>query len=83
MNRRRWLATTGALVALNVFFWLATTGFALPDGLANYFFGANMVRAEVVLKAGGVLHDYRIDRGRIRAVTPRSWALVAFVVRRP
>ena len=39
---------------------------ASPD----YFFGPNMVRAEVLLKTGGVSQDYRLDRGKVRAVAP-------------
>ena len=33
---------------------------------ANYFFGPKLVRAEVLVKDGGVLHVYRVDRGTIR-----------------
>ena len=40
---------------------------SLPGSLGNYFFGPKFVRAEVLVKDGGVLHDYRIDRGVIRS----------------
>jgi len=71
MNRRRFMAIVVALVAVNSFFWLAQSGFAIPRGLINQFFGQNMIRAEVlVLNPDGSTQDYRIDRGVIVAVTP-------------
>ena len=76
MTRRRWLATLGVLCALNASLWLATSGFALPAPLANYFFGPGLVRAEVVHKSGGVLRDYRIDKGRVRQVASGSITLL-------
>ena len=45
---------------------VAQPGLALPGSLGNYFFGPKLVRAEVLVKDGGVLHDYRVDRGTIR-----------------
>ena len=56
-----------ALLALNAVLLVAQPGLALPGSLGNYFFGPKLVRAEVLVKDGGVLHDYRIDRGVIRA----------------
>jgi len=44
--------------------------------LPRFFLGPAMVRAEIVLKRNGVVHDYRIDRGRVRAVTRDSITLV-------
>lgn len=71
MNRRRYVLLAVALVALNSFFWLAQSGFALPRGLINQFFGQNMIRAEViVLNPDGTTTDERIDRGVITAITP-------------
>jgi hypothetical protein len=71
MNRRRFMIVAIALVAVNSFFWLAQSGFALPRGLINQFFGQNMIRAEViVLNPDGTTTDERIDRGVIVAVTP-------------
>jgi hypothetical protein len=49
---------------------------ALPRDLAGYLFGGNMVRAETVHKAGGVLYDYRIDRGRILRKSAGSLVLL-------
>ncbi len=41
------------------------------------FFGPQMIRAEALLMGGGQIHDYRIDRGRIRAIAPGSITLQA------
>lgn len=37
-----------------------------PGRLGDYFFGPKLARAEIVMVEGGVVHDYRVDRGRIR-----------------
>jgi len=68
MTRRRFLLLAATLVALNSFFWLAQSGFALPKAIINQFFGGNMVRAEVILAAPGGTQDWRIDRGVITSV---------------
>ena len=39
------------------------------DVLATYF-GRNMARAEAIVVLQGVVHDFRIDRGRILSVAP-------------
>src|SRR5207248_11566517 len=44
-------------------------GYSLPRTLQTYYLGPKMIRAEIVLKSNGVLHDYRIDVGRIRSVS--------------
>ena len=54
---------------------LAATGAAGPINLGNYFFGPKLVRAEVILFDGGV-HDYRVDRGKIRSSGGGSLTLV-------
>ena len=56
-----------ALLTLNVVLFAVQPGLALPGSLGGYFFGPKLVRAEVLIKDGGVLHDYRVDRGVIRA----------------
>jgi len=75
VTRRRfiWLAT--ALVAVNSFFWLAQSGFALPKAVINQFFGNNMIRAEVVVAAPTGTQDWRIDRGVVTAVSGTSVTL--------
>jgi hypothetical protein len=75
-SRNKALWAVAALLALNaVLVGAQLAGAALPGGLGNYFFGPKMVRAEVLVKDGGVLHDYRIDRGTIRAKAPGSLTL--------
>jgi hypothetical protein len=67
----KWFAAAFAVfAALNVALVLAQLGHALP-GLPSLF-GANMIRAEIVTKSGGVLHDYRVDKGRITAISGRT-----------
>jgi len=75
VTRRRfiWLAT--ALVAVNSFFWLAQSGFALPKAIINQFFGGNMIRAEVVVATPSGTEDWRMDRGVITAVSGTSVTL--------
>ena len=72
MNRRRFMFLAVALVALNSFFWAASSGFALPKAIINQFFGNQMVRAEVLLQNG---QDWRIDRGVVTNVTPTAVSL--------
>ena len=68
MQRRRIAAWAFAmLLALNAVLLVAQPGLALPGSLGAYFFGPKLVRAEVLIKDGGVLHDYRVDRGVIRS----------------
>jgi hypothetical protein len=70
-KREKALWAIAALLAVNAVLLAAQPGFArsgaLPGSLANYFFGSKLIRAEVLVKDGGVLHGYRIDRGVIRS----------------
>ena len=76
MNRRRFMVLATALVAVNVFFWLAQGGFAIPQALINQFFGNRMVRAEVVVKAAdGSIQDWRLDRGVITSISGSTFTL--------
>ena len=77
-RRRRWITIAAAAAALAAVGVLVASqaGLALPPSLAAYFFGPKMVRAEVVVKEDGVVHDYRIDRGRIRTMGP-NWLTLA------
>jgi hypothetical protein len=68
--------TVAALLALNAVLLAEGAGLALPPSLGTYFFGPKLVRAEVLVKDGGVLHDYRIDRGVIRAKSNGSLSLL-------
>ena len=63
---KRAAAVVAAAVALGSLA-LVQRGAAGPGSLGALFFGPKLVRAEVVLAEGGTLHDYRIDRGRIRS----------------
>jgi hypothetical protein len=48
----------------------------VPTGwLAATYFGPNMVRLEAYVQRNGGPHDYRLDRGRIRALAPGSVTL--------
>jgi hypothetical protein len=69
MSRRRFLYLATALVAVNSFFWLAQSGFALPQAIINQFFGGNMIRAEVLVASPSGTQDWRIDRGVITAIS--------------
>ena len=69
------LGGLAALLAVNASLWLATWGFALPRSLPAYFFGPGFVRAEIVMLVDGDVHDYRVDRGRVRAKTRTSLTL--------
>jgi hypothetical protein len=70
------LLLAGLLLVLNVALALAQTTSALPLALSNKLLGPNMIRAEILWKAGGVQHDYLLDNGRIRTVTPTSITIV-------
>ena len=59
-RRSRSLLVNAVLIA-------AQPGLALPGPLGSYFFGPKLVRAEVLVKDGGALHLYRVDRGVIGA----------------
>ena len=66
VKRKRFVLLATALVALNAFFWLAQGGFAFSQSLIGQFFGARMVRAEVLVQAAdGTTQDYRLDQGVI------------------
>jgi len=65
-------AAAGAVVALV----LVQTGAAGMRSLGNDFFGPKLVRAEVITSEGGAIHDYRVDRGRIRSIGPGSLTLL-------
>jgi hypothetical protein len=68
--------TVAALLALNGALLAEGAGLALPGSLGTYFFGPKLVRAEVLVKDGGVLHDYRVDRGIIRAKSPGTLSVL-------
>ena len=69
MSRRQFLYLATAIVAVNSFFWLAQSGFALPQSIINQFFGGRMIRSEVLISAPTGTQDWRIDRGVITAIS--------------
>src|SRR2546421_5759171 len=76
MKRRTlFLAALAALLTLNAVLFLVQPGFALPNALTSYLLGPKMVKAEIVLKDGSGLHDYRLDQGKIRAIGTASLTL--------
>jgi hypothetical protein len=77
VNRRRFAIVLCALVAVNAFFWLASSGLALPGGgLIQSLLGGKMIRAEVVWQApDGSIQDTILYRGVITAVSPTTITL--------
>jgi hypothetical protein len=71
---RRLVGIAAAATAVSAFA-LVQSGAAGPGSLGSFFFGPKLVRAEVITNEGGTIHDYRVDRGRIRAVAPGSLTL--------
>jgi hypothetical protein len=65
------IALVAALAAL-----LAAPALGLPRNLAQRFFGPSMVRAEIIFKDAAGVHDYRVDRGRVRSATANEITLV-------
>jgi len=71
---RRKLGLTAAAITL-VALALVQTGAGGPASLGTYFFGPKLVRAEVVTSEAGAIHDYRVDRGRIRGIARATMSL--------
>jgi hypothetical protein len=74
-----WTIAAAAVAALVV----GVTGFAASSAppqearaLGELFFNKTMARAEVVIVRGGVIHDYRIDQGKVTAVRNGSIELL-------
>ena len=74
---RRTLAlfVVAGLLAVNATLLLVQPGLALPGSLAAWLLGPKMVKAEIVVKDGKTTYDYRIDQGKIRAVSTTSVTL--------
>ena len=75
-RRRRFLFLATALIAVNSFFWLAQSGFALPQAIINQFFGGKMIRSEVLISTPAGTQDWRIDRGVITAISGTAVTLL-------
>src|SRR6266508_4174339 len=65
MRRRIAILGLAGLLAVNGVLLVVEPGLALPRSLATYFFGPKLVRAEVVLRDGGI-REFRLDQGRLR-----------------
>jgi len=72
VSRRRFAFLAVLLVAVNAFFWLAQSGFALPmGGILQQMFGGNrLIRADVIWQTTSGVQETRIDRGVIVTVAP-------------
>ena len=68
---RRRIAVVSVVVALgaNAVLLLTEPGLALPRALGSYFFGSKLVRADVVVRDGGI-REFRLDRGRVVRIGP-------------
>jgi len=77
VSRRRFAFLAVLLVAVNVFFWLAQSGFALPGaGIIQTLLGGRMIRAEIVWQApDGSIQDTQLYRGVITGVSNGSITL--------
>jgi hypothetical protein len=75
-RRRRFLFLATALIAVNSFFWIAQSGFALPQAIINQFFGGRMIRSEVLISTPAGTQDWRIDRGVITAISGTAVTLL-------
>jgi len=77
MRGRRFAVLATVLVAINVFFWLAASGLALPGGnLVQQLLGGRMIRAEIVWQGpDGRIHDTQLYRGVIVAISPTTITL--------
>ena len=64
MRKRVAIFGVTALLAVNGVLLLIQPGLALPPVLGNYFFGAKLIRADVVIDQNGA-RQYRLDQGRI------------------
>lgn len=75
-RRRRFLFLATALIAVNSFFWVAQSGFALPQAIINQFFGGRMIRSEVLISTPAGTQDWRIDRGVITGISGTAVTLL-------
>jgi hypothetical protein len=71
VQRIRWMALGGLLTLLLVGAGALASGRIAPGRLGDFFFGPRMVRVEALLMIDGQLHDFRIDRGKLKSL-PRN-----------
>jgi hypothetical protein len=77
VSRRRFAFLATLLVAVNAFFWVAQSGFALSGGgIIQTMLGGRLIRAEVLwLTPDGKVQDTRLDRGVITSFSSDSIVL--------
>ncbi len=75
MTRKRFGLLATALVALNLFLWLASPGLALRQSLMARLFGPRLVRLEVIDWVNGSTADVRVDRGVVTSQTATQLTL--------
>ena len=76
VNGRRFAALAVILVAVNVFFWLAQSGFALSRaGGILQLIGGPVVRADIAWVGSSGVQETQIDRGVVVSVSPGSITL--------
>jgi hypothetical protein len=76
VRKRMILLVVALLLAMNAALLVVAPGQALPRSLGAYFFGPKMVRAEVIIRDGNATRDFRLDRGRVRAIGRDSITLL-------
>ena len=64
MRRRIAIGAVVTLLGANAVLLVTEPGPALPRALGSYFFGSKLVRADVVVRDGGI-REFRLDRGRV------------------
>jgi hypothetical protein len=71
---RRWTLAAAAAAALTVGVsaGLGGAGGRVHRSLGDLYLGPQMARAEIVLVQKGVVHDFRLDQGRVTAVRNAS-----------
>ena len=74
MRRRIALAAIVAALGLNAVLLVTEPGLALPRSLGSYFFGSRLVRADVVVRDGGI-REFRLDRGHLVRTAPARLVL--------
>jgi hypothetical protein len=76
VNGRRFAALAVILVAVNVFFWLAQSGFALSRaGGILQLIGGPVVRADIAWVGSSGVQETQIDRGVVVSFAPGSVTL--------
>ncbi len=68
MTRRLALTATVAVLGVAAPLLAAQPGLALPRAVTTFLLGQPMIRADVLVRAHGALHVYRVERGVVRSI---------------